>query len=223
MLLTGFMSMQFLSVPMIMVFKNTTNVLIVSGEWYLYGQEASVGVMVSIVVMVLGAVLAAHEDLSFNATGYLWMGLNCCSTAGYVLYMRKVTSSIKLSKFSAVFINNFLCCIMLTMTATATGELQRALEAVVGSERSLDYRYLVLNGFTGVIAFLMNFASLWCIACTSGTTYSIIGSLNKVPVTLLGVVLFDARLTFEQALFVVMSMLGGFGYSYAKVMDMRRR
>ena len=41
--------------------------------------------------------------------------------------------------------------------------------------------------------------------------------------TLLGVVLFDARLTFEQALFVVMSMLGGFGYSYAKVMDMRRR
>ena len=95
-------------------------------------------------------------------------------------HRRKVTSSIKLSKFSAVFINNFLCCIMLTMTATATGELQRALEAVVGSERSLDYRYLVLNGFTGVIAFLMNFASLWCIACTSGTTYSIIGSLNKV-------------------------------------------
>ena len=44
--------------------------------------------MASIVVMVLGAVLAAHEDLSFNATGYLWMGLNCCSTAGYVLYMR---------------------------------------------------------------------------------------------------------------------------------------
>ena len=47
MLLTGFMSMQFLSVPMIMVFKNTTNVLIVSGEWYLYGQEASVGVRIA--------------------------------------------------------------------------------------------------------------------------------------------------------------------------------
>ena len=48
----------------------------------------------SIVVMVLGAVLAAHEDLSFNATGYLWMGLNCCSTAGYVLYMRSVLPNV---------------------------------------------------------------------------------------------------------------------------------
>jgi hypothetical protein len=34
--------------------------------------------------MLGGAVFAARHDLEFDASGYLWMGMNCVATAAYV-------------------------------------------------------------------------------------------------------------------------------------------
>ena len=42
-------------------------------------------------------------------------------------------------------------------------------------------------------------------------------------VTLLGCMVFGSKLTFDGALFVGMSMLGGFCYSYAKIRDLQER
>ena len=60
----------------------------------------------SIAMMVLGAALAAANDLSFSARGLVWALANCSATAGYVLYMRKLTRASDLSKFGAVLVNN---------------------------------------------------------------------------------------------------------------------
>ncbi len=44
--------------------------------------------------------------------------------------------------------------------------------------------------FSGVVGILLSFSSLWCVSSTSATTYAIVGTLNKVPVTVLGAVIF---------------------------------
>lgn len=49
--------------------------------------------------MTLGAILSGANDLEFHAVGYFWMILNCICTAGYVLYMRYASTSIKLPKY----------------------------------------------------------------------------------------------------------------------------
>jgi GDP-mannose transporter len=69
---------------------------------------------------------------------------------------------------------------------------------------------------TGVIGFGLNFASLWCVSSTSATTYAIVGTLNKIPITILGFLLFDTKLTSQGIGFVVLATLGGLLYGYAK-------
>jgi hypothetical protein len=41
MLLSGFYSLKYMSVPMFMVFKNTNNVLVTAGDWLLFNQPIS--------------------------------------------------------------------------------------------------------------------------------------------------------------------------------------
>ena len=43
MLMTGFLSLKALSVPMVTIFKNLTNVVILAGDWYFHGQNISTG------------------------------------------------------------------------------------------------------------------------------------------------------------------------------------
>lgn len=38
--------------------------------------------MISVLVMIVGAVMAGANDLEFSAVGYFWMVMNCVFTAG---------------------------------------------------------------------------------------------------------------------------------------------
>jgi GDP-mannose transporter len=82
--------------------------------------------------------------------------------------------------------------------------------------------YLSKNLFAGVIGFLLNFASLNCVAATGPSTYAIVGSMNKVPVALLGYWLFDNVITPQTWFFIGVSMAGGFLYSFAKIRSSRQ-
>ncbi len=43
MLMTGFLSLKALAVPMVTIFKNLTNVVILAGDWYFHGATISTG------------------------------------------------------------------------------------------------------------------------------------------------------------------------------------
>jgi len=213
MLFTGFMSLKNNNVPMVTVFKNLTNIFIVAGDWYYHGEKVTCLIIISFGVMLVGAIMAAWTDIEFNILGYFWMAANCLSTAGYVLYMRHATQSIKLSRWAMVFYNNLLSVPSMLLLATFKREL-----LILSSKPELwTLPFLFTNLFTGVVGFSLNLASLWCVGNTSATTYAIVGSLNKIPVSLLGFLLFSAPITLQGATYIGMSMLGGFLYSYAKI------
>jgi hypothetical protein len=44
----------------------------------------------------------------------------------------------------------------------------------------------------GVSGFLISVCSFWAIKTTSATTYSIVGTLNKIPLTIIGFLFFGA-------------------------------
>eukprot|EP01033_Poteriospumella_lacustris_P006745 gene6745-4864_t len=88
MLATGFLSFVYLSVPMINIMKNLTNVITIFGDWSLYGESPTWFTIFTIVLMTVGAVMAGANDLQFSWIGYTWMIVNCVLTAVYTLYMR---------------------------------------------------------------------------------------------------------------------------------------
>mmetsp|Transcript_4553 Transcript_4553/g.6898 ORF Transcript_4553/g.6898 Transcript_4553/m.6898 type:complete len:176 (+) Transcript_4553:39-566(+) len=139
---------------------------------------------------------------------------NCVSTACYILYMKHATRSIKLTRFGMVFYNNLLGTILLVPFALFKGEFSAAYEK---KELWSSHLFIGMNLFAGVIGFCLNFASLWCVGATSATTYAIVGSLNKVPLMIAGYFLFKSPITSKNAVFMGISLFGGFLYSWAKL------
>jgi GDP-mannose transporter len=162
--------------------------------------------------MTLGAVLAGMNDLEFSLIGYCWMAVNCVFTAGYTLYMRYATANIKLSKFGMVYYNNLLSTLILFSIGLLRNEFQALIRPDV-----LTSRFIVSTLVASVCGFGLNFASLWCVSSTTATTNAILGSLKKIPVTLLGFVLFDAQMTTNGVVFLCMATLGGFLFAYSKL------
>ncbi|KAJ8599749.1 hypothetical protein CTAYLR_003433 [Chrysophaeum taylorii] len=220
MLLTSFVAMRYLSVPMITIFKQLANLVTVSGEFYLFGKPVSRMVILSFATMIFGAILAAANDLAFSAVGYSWQAANCFSTSSYVLYLKHATRSVQLSKFGMVFYNNLLSLPMLALVAVSNGEPSALLDA--HSRGLLDLSFFALNALAGCIGFLLNLASVWCVSATSATTYAVVGALNKIPVTILGFLIFRLPISKEMAIYVSLSLVGGFLYSYDKVVQTTR-
>ena len=83
--------------------------------------------------------------------------------------------------------------------------------------RILTNEFMFSTLIAGMCGFGLNFASLWCVSSTSATTYAIVGSLNKIPVTMLGFVLFNAKMTNNGIMFLIMATLGGFLFAFSKL------
>jgi GDP-mannose transporter len=214
MLFTGMASLQTNSVPIVTIFKNVTNLLTAFGDYACFGYKPGGVVMAAFAVMLLGAVAAAR-DVQVTFLGIFWMMANCVSTSAYVLYMKYATIKHMhtLPKFGMVFVNNFLCIAILLPVALMLGEVSlfASTPAIHSSE------YFAKNIFAGLVGFFLNFASLNCVSVTSPTTYAIIGSFNKIPVALLGYLLFDHAISGQTWLFFGISIMGGWLFTYAKI------
>lgn len=58
-----------------------------------------------------------------------------------------------------------------------------------------------------MVGFVLNLASLWCNQSVSATTYAVVGAMNKIPLLLLGTVLFTSVITSQQWLYISASMV----------------
>lgn len=219
MLFTGMTSLQYNSVPMVTIFKNITNIVVSIGDFYFFGTKVEGLVMVAFGIMLGGAIFAAKNDMTVTFTGLMWMVVNCLATAGYILYMKFATKTVKLSKFGMVFYNNVLCTAFLLPVTLYNGEMK----VFFASEKIHTFDYAWKNAFAGFVGFFLNFASLNCVSHTGPTTYAIVGSLNKVPVALLGWFIFDSVISPQTWFFIGVSMCGGFLYSYAKISSSRKK
>jgi GDP-mannose transporter len=215
MLFTGMASLQHNSVPMVTVFKNITNLIIAVGDYFWFGTTVDRLILASFAIMLGGALAAAWNDLSMTFLGFFWMACNCVSTAGYVLYMKFATQHVKISKFGMVYVNNVLCAALLLPVAMMQGQMR----LLVVTRALHSSTYFFQNIFAGTVGFFLNFASLNCVQATGPTTYAIVGSLNKVPVTLLGYFMFDNLINRETWICIVVSLTGGFIYSFAKLKE----
>ncbi|KAL7563576.1 hypothetical protein ACA910_006467 [Epithemia clementina (nom. ined.)] len=213
MLFTGMAALQTNSVPMVTIFKNVSNITTATADYFLFGNSLEPLSVAAFAVMLFGAMAAAGNGVETSLIGLFWMLFNCITTTGYVCYMRYATQSIQMTKFGMVYVNNVLCVAFLLPVAFVQGEITTFLRST--ALHTWDYGFK--NCFAGFVGFFLNAASLHCVSVTGPTTYAIVGSLNKVPVTFLGYFLFHESLSRQTWMFVCVSLLGGFLYTYAKI------
>jgi len=217
MLFTGMMALAHSSVPIVTIFKNIANIFIAAGDKYFFNGTADGLTKLAFAVMLLGALMASGGEGAVTVKGLCWMLMNCMSTAGYVLYMKHATRTVKLPRFGMVYYNNILTTILLLPVTIVNGELYAFYNSNIF--HTLDY--FLKNCWAGFVGFFLNFASLNCVSATGPTTYAIIGSVNKIPTAILGWALFNTEIDAKTWFFIGVSMTGGFIYSAAKIRQQR--
>jgi len=73
--------------------------------------------------------------------------------------------------------------------------------------------------FSGLSTVFISYSSAWCVRVTSGTTYSMVGALNKLPIAISGLVFFDAPVTIPSVSAIGVGFVSGLVYAYAKIMQ----
>jgi len=117
-----------------------------------------------------------------------------------------------------VIYNNLLSIPMIIGLAVATGEAGR-----VAAEPALrSAGFLVASAGSALMSFLISLASMWFLSCTTATTFSLVGSLNKIPLAALGMVLFAAPTSANNLLSILIGLVAGVVFAQAKAGDARR-
>ncbi|KAG0165134.1 GDP-mannose transporter into the lumen of the Golgi [Apophysomyces sp. BC1015] len=225
MIYTGSKSLQYLRIPVYTIFKNLTIILIAYGEVIWFGGSVTRLMLVSFGLMVLSSVVAGWADISEMLSaiaeqngaffGYFWMAANCFSSAAFVLYMRKRIKQTNFKDFDTVYYNNLLSIPLLIIPSFlfedwSAENLSRTFPSDVRQQM------VFAMVFSGVSAFVMSYASAWCVRTTSSTTYSMVGALNKLPIALSGILLFDDPATVTNVTAILIGFIAGLVYSYAK-------
>ncbi|AES93597.2 GDP-mannose transporter GONST2 [Medicago truncatula] len=69
--------------------------------------------------------------------------------------------------------------------------------------------------FSGVLGLAISFTSMWFLHQTGATTYSLVGSLNKIPLSVAGILLFKVPTSLENSA----RLLAGVLFARAKIRE----
>ncbi|XP_051120709.1 GDP-mannose transporter GONST1 isoform X2 [Andrographis paniculata] len=220
MLVTSMFSLKYINVAMVTVLKNVTNVITAVGEMYLFNKHHDNSVWAALFLMIISAISGGFTDLSFHAIGYTWQFFNCFLTASYSLSLRRimdtakqVTKSGELNEFSMVMLNNSLSLPLGIFLVIAFNEVDYLLQTPL---LRLPSFWLVMT-FSGFLGLAISFTSMWFLHQTGATTYSLVGSLNKIPLSVAGILLFKVPTSLENSASILFGLLAGVMFARAKM------
>jgi len=206
-----------LAVPMISVFRNFAPIAITLVEWlWMKERKPNNGVLFSMALLILGAMIAAANDLSFTVEGYLWMLTNVVSNVAHLIVLRKLKLNRDLSNMQILHYSALWSLIWLIPVGL--------YEDIWGSwlhlfKMPLTFKLVLAS--TGINSVLMFLATVWCLERVSGSTYSMVGALNKIPIAIIGFAFFNSPTTKMGLLGVSIGLLGGIVFTLAKLNEMK--
>lgn len=222
MLITSMFSLKYINVAMVTVLKNITNVITALGEMYLFKKHHDSRVWAALFLMIISAISGGITDLSFHAVGYTWQLLNCFLTASYSLTLRRVmdtakqvTTSGSLNEFSMVLLNNTLSLPLGLLLVFAFNEVEY-LSRTPLLRSPVFWLVMTVSGFLGLA---ISFTSMWFLHQTGATTYSLVGSLNKIPLSVTGILLFKVPTSVENSASILFGLLAGVFFARAKMRE----
>ncbi|XP_031385709.1 GDP-mannose transporter GONST1 isoform X1 [Punica granatum] len=222
MLITSMFSLRYINVAMVTVLKNVTNVITALGEMYLFSKHHDSRVWAALFLMIISAISGGITDLSFHAVGYAWQITNCFLTASYSLTLRRVmdtakqvTKSGNLNEFSMVLLNNTLSLPLGVILVFVFNEVDYLVNTPL---LKLPTFWLVMT-FSGFLGLAISFTSMWFLHQTGATTYSLVGSLNKIPLSVAGIVLFKVPTSLENSASIFFGLLAGVFFARAKMRE----
>lgn len=220
MIITSFWALKDLGVATVTVLKNLTNLIVVTSEYFLYGRVYNRFIWLTMALMVLSAAVSGWTDMSFSASGYFWQMVNSAFTAANMLYLKVAMEKVKkytsngerLDEFSMVFYNNLLSLPLIFLVMAGQGEL-----GILAEQEDLrNPAFLIVAMLSGLVGFGISFSVLWFLSTTTPTTFSLVGSLNKIPISFIGLLLYESTYSMANLGSISIGLASGVVFVLAK-------
>lgn len=126
---------------------------------------------------------------------------------------KQLTKSGSLNEISMVLLNNLLSLPLAIFLILLFGEL----DYVISLEVIRLPMFWIVATASGLLGLAISFTSMWFLHQTGPTTYSLVGSLNKVPISIAGLVLFKVPLSLPNMFSILFGLLAGMLFARAKM------
>lgn len=182
----------------------------ISIERVIYGKRHDRQTLLSVFVMILGSVIAATTDPTFNLYGYVSVLLNDLFSSMYLILVKNNKAAKALSSTELLFYNSVLNLPMLLFIAAFSGQWTAALKF---PDRD-NFAFRVTLAASCMLGLAVNHSTFVCTRATSPLTTSVTGSFKNVLMTLVGMIAFgDFKFKVANLLGIAVSMLGGIWYA----------
>lgn len=175
------------NVPMFTALRRTTLLFVMALEYSSSGTVPTRWTMAAAGVMMLGAMIAAAKDLTYDPVSYGFVFLTNLGTALYTVNIASVKREHKLDIFTMLWYNNLMTMPALAILAWWSGEM----EAVMNFPHMADTGFLTVFFFSATLAFFLNYSTYQSTSLNSPTTQSVIGQLKNFVAFVLSLVLFS--------------------------------
>jgi len=210
----GMASIRGVNVPMFTTLRRTTVFFTMIMEFVLVGQRHSNPIILSVAIIVLGALIAGSRDLSFKLEGYSVVLLSNLTTAIYLATIARLGKTTGLNSFGLMWCNGLICGPILILWILLSGELKMALN--FESIHVLGFQ--VVMALSCMLAFCLNYTIFLNTTLNSALTQTMCGNLKDLGTVLFGWIWFGG-LPFDW-LNVLGQLLGFVGsglYAYCKL------
>jgi len=209
----SFQTMAHTSLPVYNVLKRLNPVFSLVLDWAIRRAKPTVGVLLGVLFIALGAIVTSQGDLDFELYGYTVAIVAAFCQALYLVLAKQIGDQLALSQwdllfFTAVF-NSFL---FLPMT---NAELEPLAAWWAKNQGEALQHLSTLCGYI-LLGASLNYVTFWSTKLNSPTTVGVSGNFKGVLSTAFGIVWFGTKLTPVGWLGLTLSALGGLIYSLEK-------